>query len=327
MTQDVQAKLVVEGGIKILYKGVWVTEIPFDQDEISIGVMDPENDIYPDINLRQYRLDGGDPYISRKHARFTKENDEYTVEDICGNNSTSINSKTGVLNESKKTLQNGDRIFISESIGFRFELCSDTVSTSGESSIVDAQKVDSKEELESLDENEAQEQGEEKTDDATSDPKTPEESQTEENQEENQEQKKEGFYLEVEGEEPLFFKPRNTFTYVIDLTPDEWQEEDGHKSISIGRRSTEDNIYPDIDLWKFYFNDGDEYIGRKHARIFEDEGKLYFQDLSGKGSTWINEKDDEHRLLKTATDEAKKELNVDDKILISDSVVFTVRKH
>ena len=76
------ARIIVEGGIKVLYKGVWVSEIRFDQDEINLGVMDPEHDIYPDINLRQYRLDGGDPYISRRHAKFIHEDGKYFVQDI-----------------------------------------------------------------------------------------------------------------------------------------------------------------------------------------------------------------------------------------------------
>jgi len=111
-------KLTVEGGLKVLYKGVWVQEVPFEAEQITIGVLDPENNIYPDINLRQYRLEGEDPYISRRHARFLRSEGKYYIEDICRNNSTSLNTKGEIINGQKRELQEGNRIFISESIVF-----------------------------------------------------------------------------------------------------------------------------------------------------------------------------------------------------------------
>ncbi len=282
-SQEKSAKLVVEGGIQILYKGIRVTEIPFDNDEITVGVMDPENDIYPDVNLRQYRLDGGDPYISRNHAKFTKEEGKYFVEDICGNNSTSIGTKTNVLNKAKEELNEGDRVFVSESIALRFEFGTATTPT--------------------------------------------EEASPEESSEDSPENPQ-GLVLEMEQASPLFFKPKSVFTHIFELNSSDWDtdEADGNKALHIGRRSTEDDIYPDIDLWKFYFNNGDEYIARRHARIFEKEDKLYFQDVSGKGSTWINEKDDDNRLLRSEENDASREIKEGDKFIISDSVTFIVRQ-
>lgn len=282
-------KLVVEGGIPVLYQGVWVKEIPFDRDEVTIGVMDPENDIYPDINLRQYRLEGGDPYISRRHARFFCSEGKYYVEDLCKNNSTSVDTKQSIVNGEKKELHPGSRIFISESIVFRFE-------ESSAQPAVGAAKIPS----------------------ANPNMETQAESKSQICK----------YYLEVEGEIPLFFKPRNIFTHIIELNPQEWEADtkDNLRTLNIGRRSTEDGIYPDIDLWKFYFNDGDEYIARRHARIFEQSGKLYFQDVSGKGSTWYNVKDDAHRLVKTESNPAVYEIKAGDKLIISDSAVFVVHE-
>jgi pSer/pThr/pTyr-binding forkhead associated (FHA) protein len=282
-------KLVVEGGIPVLYQGVWVKEIPFDRDEITIGVMDPENDIYPDINLRQYRLEGGDPYISRRHSRFFSSEGKYYLEDICKNNSTSVETKQTILNGEKKELHVGTRIFISESIVFRFE-------ESSARPMPGMAKI------------------------AAANPNM--ETQTESKSQICK------YYLEVEGEIPLFFKPRNIFTHIIELNPQEWEMDakDNKRTLHIGRRSTEDGIYPDIDLWKFYFNDGDEYIARRHARIFEQDGKLFFQDVSGKGSTWYNIKDDAHRLVKTENNPAVYEFKSGDKLLISDSAVFVVHE-
>ena len=279
------AKLVVEGGIPVLYKGSWVVEIPFDRDEITLGVMDPENDIYPDINLRQYRLEGGDPYISRRHARFTCSEGHYYIEDTCKNNSTSLDSKNNIVNGEKKEIHIGSKLFISESVVFRLE-----ATTEADASRVAKPFIPKKIEVQQ---------------DAT--PK---------------------YYLEVEKEVPLFFKPRNIFTNIIELNPQEWDNDprDNKKALQIGRRSTEDGIYPDIDLWKFYFNDGDEYIARRHARIFEDNGKIYFQDLSGKGSTWCNSRDEQHRLVKSEANAAIYEIKKDDRLIVSDSAVFIVHE-
>lgn len=276
-------RLVVEGGIQVLYKGVWVREIPFDRDEIAVGVMDPENDIYPDINLRHYRLEGGDPYISRRHAAFTRSGGKYYVQDYCKNNSTSIDTKNNILNGDKAELQQGMRVFVSESVAFRFET-GPAANAEGEKSEPAGKQATGQ--MGAL------------------------------------------YYLEVEGQIPLFFKPHNTFTHIIELNPDEWKADarDNLKSLQIGRRSSEDGVYPDIDLWKFYFNDGDEYIARRHARLYEKDGKFYFQDLSGKGSTWYNVRDDEHRLVRTDTDEATREIQLRDKLIISDSAVFIFRQ-
>ena len=314
--------LVIEGGIKVLYKGVWVDQIPFDKDEIAVGVMDPENEIFPDINLRQYRLDGGDPYISRRHARFFRSEDKYYVEDLCRNNSTSLDSKSNIINGEKHDMVSGSRVFISESVVFRFEphmernsLQVDPVASAGETRISDEKSADKSSSTEDAAGEKAEKAAGEKA-------------AGEEGKDVEFEQSAEiSHYLEVEGQVPLFFKPRNIFTHIIELNSVEWQsDDDGKKTLKIGRRSTEDGIYPDIDLWKFYFNDGDEYIARRHARIFEQNGKFYFQDTSGKGSTWYNVKDDEHRLLKTDTEEACVEISEGDKLYISDSVAFIVHK-
>lgn len=303
-SQEATYKLMVEGGIKVLYKGSWVDQIPLDSDEITIGVMDPDNNIYPDINLRQYRLEGGDPYISRRHARFLRVEDKYCIEDICRNNSTSIDKKSEIINGVKRDLQPGMRIFISESVVFRF--------TTGES-LKDEKTEESK--------------AAEPAGNPDPEKETPAVEKNEEMPTAQKEMPAPLFYMEVGGQTALFFKPRNLFTHIIELNPSEWaKDQDGCRALQIGRRSTEDIIYPDIDLWKFYFNDGDEYIARRHARIFESEGKLYFQDLSGKGSTWINEKTEENRLLKSAENEAKAEIVDGMKLMISDSTLFVVHK-
>lgn len=316
-------KLVVEGGIKVLYKEVWVTEIPFESEEITIGVMDTDNNIYPDINLRQYRLDGGDPYISRRHGRFIYSDGKYYIEDICRNNSTSIDKKSEIINGVKREISLGTRVFISESVVFRFEANEPKqeipqVKEAAQETILAKEVPDT-----NINQNFApKEKSEEEL------PIQSLDSVVQDAPKETVPSESLSYYLEIAGASALFFKPANVFTNRIELLPKEWQkDQDGLAALQIGRRSTEDGIYPDIDLWKFYFNDSDEYIARRHARIIEKEGKLYFQDLSGKGSTWFNEKDDEHRLLRTPENQAIAEIQDGSKLIISDSAVFTVHKN
>ncbi len=323
-------KLAIEGGIKVLYKEVWVTEIPFENEEITIGVMDPDNNIYPDINLRQYRLDGGDPYISRRHGRFLYSEGKYYIEDICRNNSTSIDKKSEIINGVKRELSVGTRVFISESLVFRFEKNEpkqeeNAAQEASQETILSKEMPDTNIKQAPPEENPQEEHTPAplKNLEAMVAEATKEESA----KADNSAVETPSYYLEITGPSALFFKSANVFTNKIPLSPKEWaKDQDGLPALQIGRRSTEDGIYPDIDLWKFYFNDSDEYIARRHARILEKEGKLYFQDISGKGSTWFNEKDDEHRLLRTAENQAMAEIQDGSKLIISDSAVFIVHK-
>ncbi len=373
---NVPYKLIVEGGLLVLYKGAWVTEIPFDSDQITIGVLDPENNIYPDINLRQYRLEGEDPYISRRHARFLRSEDKYYIEDICRNNSTSVNTKAEILNLQKNEITPGARIFISESIVFRFveatlatpsenisslpisenltTPASENLPATSENAEKNSEpsKISEHEEGMKNDEileddvgNEIQdvppteffskkdstsqeqlEKIEEAAKEAAAKEEAAKEAAAKEAAKEDPSEPQPNFVLEIETQRPIFYKSKNIFTNLIELNPNEWKiDSDGKRALHVGRHSTEDQIYPDIDLWKFFFNDGDEYIARKHARFFENQGKLYFQDLSGKGSTWHTQKDDEHRLLHSEEDEAKVPLADSLKLIISDSVILTIR--
>ena len=59
------------------------------KDEMLLGRQDPEEDIYPDIDLE----DQDDGYISRKHALLRRNGSGFTVEDLGGENGTLVNQR------------------------------------------------------------------------------------------------------------------------------------------------------------------------------------------------------------------------------------------
>jgi hypothetical protein len=107
--------LIVEGNQTVLYEGRAVSEFPFDVDEFSIGCRDTENGHYPDIDLLKYRLH--DPYLSRKHATFFKEEDKYFIKVLSEADSTGFNNKSDIIEAGeRREIKIGDRIFFSDSI-------------------------------------------------------------------------------------------------------------------------------------------------------------------------------------------------------------------
>jgi pSer/pThr/pTyr-binding forkhead associated (FHA) protein len=114
-TQAACPMLLVEGNQTVLYEGSVVSEIPFDVDELSIGCRDTEQGHYPDIDLLKYRLH--DPYLSRKHATFFKEEDKYFIKVLSEAESTGFNNKLDIIEAGeRREIKTGDRIFFSDSI-------------------------------------------------------------------------------------------------------------------------------------------------------------------------------------------------------------------
>ena len=59
------------------------------KDEMLVGRMDEEDDIFPDIDLEGQ----DDGYVSRRHAIFRIKADGVTVEDMGGTNATAVDNK------------------------------------------------------------------------------------------------------------------------------------------------------------------------------------------------------------------------------------------
>lgn len=84
-------------------------EFTLDEDESYIGRWDADSGIFPDIDL-----DADDPEakVSRRHARITRRNAQYYVEDLGSTNGTFVNRGRRLLPGDRQPLQDGDEIII-----------------------------------------------------------------------------------------------------------------------------------------------------------------------------------------------------------------------
>ena len=94
---------------------------PLDASEIRIGRWDADNGHFPEIDLTH---DDVDSKISRSHAKITRENGRYFIEDLGSLNGTFINRGSRLVQGQKAPLNPGDELVMGK-IFFSFEI--DTV--------------------------------------------------------------------------------------------------------------------------------------------------------------------------------------------------------
>ena len=84
-------------------------EFPINDDEAYIGRWDADSGIFPDVDL-----DADDPEakVSRRHARITRRNGQYFIEDLGSTNGTFINRGRRLLPGDRQSLRDGDEIII-----------------------------------------------------------------------------------------------------------------------------------------------------------------------------------------------------------------------
>jgi len=84
-------------------------EFPLNEDEAYIGRWDADSGIFPDVDL-----DADDPEakVSRRHARITRRNGHYFIEDLGSTNGTFINRGRRLLPGDRQPLHDGDEIII-----------------------------------------------------------------------------------------------------------------------------------------------------------------------------------------------------------------------
>jgi hypothetical protein len=84
-------------------------EFPINDDEAYIGRWDADSGIFPDVDL-----DADDPEakVSRRHARITRRNGQYFIEDLGSTNGTFINRGRRLLPGDRQPLHDGDEIII-----------------------------------------------------------------------------------------------------------------------------------------------------------------------------------------------------------------------
>ncbi len=96
-------------------------EFPLNDDESYIGRWDADSGIFPDVDL-----DADDPEakVSRRHARITRRNGQYFVEDLGSTNGTFINRGRRLLPGDRQPLNDGDEIIIGKTF-LKFKVLTD----------------------------------------------------------------------------------------------------------------------------------------------------------------------------------------------------------
>jgi serine/threonine-protein kinase len=102
-TKNISAALVIERGEAV------GREFPLSASESHIGRWDADNGIFPDIDL-----DALDPEakVSRRHARITRQNETYTIEDLGSTNGTFVNRGRRLIPGAAQPIKDGDEIIV-----------------------------------------------------------------------------------------------------------------------------------------------------------------------------------------------------------------------
>ncbi len=84
-------------------------EFSLSADESFIGRWDADNGIFPDVDL-----DAHDPEakVSRRHARITRENGIYQIEDLGSTNGTFVNRGRRLIPGAAQPIKDGDEIIV-----------------------------------------------------------------------------------------------------------------------------------------------------------------------------------------------------------------------
>jgi hypothetical protein len=97
------ATLVIERG------GTPGTEFALTSDESTIGRWDADNGIFPDVDLDAHDEDAK---VSRRHARISRNNGSYFIEDLGSTNGTYVNRGRRLLPGNIQILKDGDEVIV-----------------------------------------------------------------------------------------------------------------------------------------------------------------------------------------------------------------------
>jgi hypothetical protein len=106
------AKLVIERGKSI------GKEFPLSSAESHVGRWDADGGIFPDVDL-----DSDDPEakVSRRHARISFSDGQYSLEDLGSTNGTFVNRGKRLAPGTRQSLSDGDEIIVGKTF-LRFRI-------------------------------------------------------------------------------------------------------------------------------------------------------------------------------------------------------------
>ena len=102
-TKQAHSTLVIERG------GTPGTEFVLTNDESTIGRWDADNGIFPDVDLDAF---DDDAKVSRRHARISRNNGSYFIEDLGSTNGTYVNRGRRLLPGNIQILNDGDEVIV-----------------------------------------------------------------------------------------------------------------------------------------------------------------------------------------------------------------------
>jgi len=110
--KDAFATLIIERGHSAGF------EFALSTDESNIGRWDADNGIFPDVDLDAHDAEAK---VSRRHARITRENGKFLVEDLGSTNGTFINRGRRLIPGNSNVLNDGDEIIVGKTF-LRFHI-------------------------------------------------------------------------------------------------------------------------------------------------------------------------------------------------------------
>jgi pSer/pThr/pTyr-binding forkhead associated (FHA) protein len=101
--KKVHAVLVIERGSSA------GKQFSLSDEQSNIGRWDAEGGVFPDVDL-----DSDDPEakVSRRHARISRHDGQYTIEDLGSTNGTFVNRGRRLVPGNSQPLQDGDEIIV-----------------------------------------------------------------------------------------------------------------------------------------------------------------------------------------------------------------------
>ena len=110
--QKVRATLVIERG------GSAGKQFPLSDQDANIGRWDADGGVFPDVDLD---TDDPEAKVSRRHARISRRDGQYLIEDLGSTNGTFVNRGHRLASGERHPLKDGDEIIVGKTF-LRFRI-------------------------------------------------------------------------------------------------------------------------------------------------------------------------------------------------------------